>query len=151
MSVKESAGVIATVEVEVWGPNRPHEKIQRQNRFTDQGLNFFAEKVLESTGDFISYLAVGESDSDVSDTASSLDDELIRKEVDTERTDNELKFGVEWLDGAAEGAHREAGLFLADEGDSDDEMISRVTFPVRNIGPDDSIIYRWYVTFKRAE
>lgn len=139
------------VEREIRRADGSVEVEQIPNRFTDQGLNFFANRVIENTDDLISYMAVGSSDADLSDDADSLDDELYRTELtESARTDNELKFEAEWLDGAAEGEHREAALHLADDGDSDDEMISRVTFPVRNIGSEDSIIYRWYVTVQRA-
>ena len=143
-----NVGVVGPVEIELRRADGTVEVTEAVNTFVNGGLNWLAELAADDTfSEPITELAVGEGDTAVDPEDTTLANELDRNSIDSSsvQDDHDARFVATFGEGEAVGAIVEAGLFT-----SDNRMVSRLTFDVRNKGTVDEIIFRWRLKMRRA-
>lgn len=122
------------------------EKIDVENLVVQTGLNWIAARLNDPVPSVMNYIAVGTDNTAPALNQTTLVAELFRAPVTTSGgsvSNNTLVFNQTLIQGQADGALTEAGIFSASSGGT---MLSRVTYPVINKGPSDTIAINWTIT-----
>jgi len=120
------------------------EKHQFKNIVVLTGKEFIARRMIDDSEPFMSEMAVGDSNANLEVGNVSLENELASVALDGSTVNsNIVTFVAEFDAGVATGAIVEAGIF---NGESDNIMLCRTTFPVINKEADDILTINWNVT-----
>ena len=108
------------------------------------GKNFIASRMVGTSDDTMSHMAIGEGTTSPVSGDTTLESEAGRVALTSNvRTDNAIAYTASFPAGTGTGAITEAGLFNAA---SAGIMLCRTTFPVINKGSADSVAITWTVS-----
>jgi len=120
------------------------EKHQFSNIVVTTGKEFIARRMIDDSEPFMSEMAIGDSNANLEVGNTTLENELARVTLDGSTVvSNVVTYVAEFDAGVGTGAIVEAGIF---NGESDDIMLCRTTFPVINKEADDILTINWNVT-----
>jgi len=108
------------------------------------GKEFIARRMIDDAEPFMSEMAIGDSNANLEVGNTTLGNELARVTLDSSTaTSNVVTYIAEFDAGVGTGGIVEAGIF---NGESDDIMLCRTTFPIINKEADDILSINWNVT-----
>jgi len=120
------------------------EKYQFKNIVVTTGKEFIARRMIDDNEPFMSEMAIGDSNANLEVGNTTLGNELARVTLDSSTvTSNVVTYIAEFDAGVGTGGIVEAGIF---NGESDDVMLCRTTFPIINKEADDILAINWNVT-----
>jgi len=120
------------------------EKYQFKNIVVTTGKEFIARRMIDDNEPFMSEMAIGDSNANLEVGNTTLENELARVTLDSSTvTSNVVTYIAEFDAGVGTGGIVEAGIF---NGESDDVMLCRTTFPIINKEADDILAINWNVT-----
>ena len=115
-----------------------------KNLVVTVGKSFIAARMIDDLEPQMSEMGIGSSDANLDVTNTALESELARASITSATaTDNVVTYSAEFGPGVGTGAVVEAGTF---NGESDDIMLCRTTFPVINKESDDILTINWNIT-----
>jgi len=120
------------------------EKYQFKNIVVTTGKEFIARRMIDDNEPFMSEMAIGDSNANLEVGNTTLGNELARVTLDSSTvTSNVVTYIAEFDAGVGTGGIVEASIF---NGESDDVMLCRTTFPIINKEADDILAINWNVT-----
>jgi hypothetical protein len=120
------------------------EKHRFKNIVVTTGKEFIARRMIDDAEPFMSEMAIGDSNANLEVGNTTLGNELARVTLDSSTvTSNVVTYIAEFDAGVGTGGIVEAGIF---NGESDDIMLCRTTFPIINKEADDILSINWNVT-----
>jgi len=120
------------------------EKHQFKNIVVTTGKEFIARRMIDDAEPLMSEMAIGDSNANLDVSNTALESQLAETALDSSTvTNNVVTYVAEFDAGVGTGAIVEAGIF---NGESDDIMLCRTTFPVINKESDDILTINWNVT-----
>lgn len=120
------------------------EKHRFKNIVVTTGKEFIARRMIDDAEPFMSEMAIGDSNANLEVGNTTLGNELARVTLDSSTaTSNVVTYIAEFDAGVGTGGIVEAGIF---NGESDDIMLCRTTFPIINKEADDILLINWNVT-----
>jgi len=120
------------------------EKHQFKNIVVTTGKEFIARRMVDDAEPLMSDMAIGDSNANLDVSNTALESQLAEVALDSSNvTNNVVTYVAEFSAGVGTGAIVEAGIF---NGESDDIMLCRTTFPVINKEADDILTINWNVT-----
>jgi len=120
------------------------EKHQFKNIVVTTGKEFIARRMIDDAEPLMSEMAIGDSNANLDVSNTALESQLAEVTLDSSNvTNNVVTYVAEFDAGVGTGAIVEAGIF---NGESDDIMLCRTTFPVINKEADDILTINWNVT-----
>lgn len=128
--------------------NNIKTKISVPNLVVSVGKNAIADRLIDTSTNVMSHMAVGTDDGAILTLASSntaLGAQLGSRVALTSatRTNNVITYTASFAEGVSTGAIVEAGIFNAS---SSGDMLCRTTFPVINKEASDTLTINWNVT-----
>ena len=120
------------------------EKHQFKNIVVTTGKEFIARRMIDDAEPLMSEMAIGDSNANLEVGNTTLENELARVTLDSSTVvSNVVTYVAEFDAGVGTGGIVEAGIF---NGESDDIMLCRTTFPIINKEADDILTINWNVT-----
>ena len=136
------------VSLQVISPNGVTRRMTFKNLVGNYGTGLMATLLSGGANVQVNQIALGTDATPEAVTDTGLGAELYRKtasiELGTGADANKVTFESTWSAGAAAGTLREAGLF---DDPAAGNMFSRTTFADLTIGPADTLIATWEITF----
>lgn len=148
MEVKQSLKVKGDVVLQVKSPNGVTRKVKIPNLVGNYGTGHMATLLSAGVVTHVQFIALGTDATPEAVTDTTLGAELYRKTASvtlgTGADANKVTYEATWSAGSAAGTLREAGLF---NDASAGNMFSRTTFADLAIGPADTLIVTWTISF----
>ena len=120
------------------------EKREVKNLVVDDGLEYIASRMKDTTATAMSHMAIGTGSTAAAASDTALGSEAARQALtSTTVTANAVAYVASFAAGTGTGAITEAGLFNANSGGT---MLCRTVFSVVNNGSADSMTITWTVT-----
>lgn len=146
--VKQGMKVKGTVYLKAISPNGVTRRYKVPNLVGNYGTGLMATLLSGGANSQVNHIGLGTNATPEAVTDVALGTELYRKTASitlgTGANANEVTFEATWSAGSAAGTLREAGLFDAA---SAGNMFSRTTFADLVIGPADTLIVTWVISF----
>ena len=120
------------------------DELEVPNLVVDVGKNFIASRMIGTTDDIMSHMAIGTSTTAPAGGNTTLGTEVGRVALTSNvRTDNAIAYVATFPAATGTGAITEAGIFNAS---SSGTLLCRTTFSVINKGAADTLGITWTVT-----
>lgn len=120
------------------------QQFTKPNLVVTVGKNLIADRLIGTSSDIMSHMAVGTSNTSLDAANTSLASQLgSRVSLTASRTDNVITYTCTFGEGVATGALVEAGIFNASTSGT---MLCRTTYPVINKEATDTLTINWNVT-----
>ena len=148
MQKRDGMKVRGDVFIKAVSPNGVTRKIHIKNLVGNYGTGLMARLLSGGANAQVNQIALGTDATPEAVTDLALGAELYRKvasiELGTGADANKCTFEATWTAGDAAGTLREAGLF---DDPTAGNMFSRTTFADLTIGPADTLIVTWIISF----
>lgn len=122
------------------------EEFFKKNLIVDGGLETVAAGLAGDAVANPTHIAVGEGSTSASESDTDLVDEIERLEANVSRTGSVVELEASFGPGQGTGSWTEAGLFSNSTGGT---MFSRIVFPERFKGENDTIQIDWTLDVNR--
>lgn len=145
---KDRLKIKGMVTIEVQSPNGVTVKRRFKNLVGNYGTGHMATLLSGASSPLVQYIGLGTDATPEAVTNTALGAELYRKTASvtlgTGGDANKVTYEATWSAGSATGTLREAGLF---DDPTAGNMFSRTTFADLAVGPADTLIVTWEVSF----